>query len=244
VIQCDCIIFFVVIERGGVTSVAYKILVVDDEADIRQLLQDYFEIQGYEVFTAKDGREAMQKITKLPDIILLDINMPDVDGIEVCKRIRDYVACPIVFLTAKVEETDRINGLISGGDDYITKPFSIDELGVRISAHLRREMRGRNKKEVYFTENLAINYSERAIYYQKQLISLTKKEFDIMELLSMNRGQIFGRERIYEKLWGYDSEGDSNIVTEHVRRIRSKIGKYTEKSYIETVWGMGYKWVD
>jgi len=104
----------VAIERGGVTSVAYKILVVDDEADIRQLLQDYFEIQGYEVFTAKDGREAMQKITKLPDIILLDINMPDVDGIEVCKRIRDYVACPIVFLTAKVEETDRINGLISG----------------------------------------------------------------------------------------------------------------------------------
>lgn len=220
-----------------------KILVVDDEEGILCLLQDYFEIQGYEVITARGGVEAIEKVEKLPDIILLDINMPDMSGLEVCRRIREHVSCPIVFLTAKVEEQDRINGLMMGGDDYIMKPFSIDELGARVAAHLRREQRKREKTPVRIEGDLAVHYGERTVYCQGHGLNLTKTEYDIVELLSMNPGQIFGKETIYEKIRGYDAEGDSQIVAEHVRRIRGKIGEYTEENPIETVWGVGYRWI-
>jgi DNA-binding response OmpR family regulator len=216
---------------------------VDDEPDIIQLLKDYFEMQGYFVMTARDGKEALEKVCFNPDILLLDINMPEMDGLEVCRRIRMHVSCPIVFLTAKVTEQDKVNGLMIGGDDYIIKPFSIDELGARVKAHLRRENRGLRKEKVKFTGDLVINYSERCIYYEDASINLTKTEFDILEYLSMNKGQVFSKERIYEKLWDYDSEGDSNIITEHIRRIRLKISKYAKEEYIETVWGVGYKWI-
>lgn len=166
----------------------YKILVIDDEKDVVSLLKDFFEIQGYTVYTAFDGMEALQKVEVNPDIILLDINMPQMDGIEVCKRIRDYVSCPILFLTAKVEEEDRINGLMVGGDDYILKPFSIDELEARVIAHLRREERKTNKEKVRFSKELVISYSERSVSYQGTIIALTKTEFDIVEILSLNKG--------------------------------------------------------
>jgi DNA-binding response OmpR family regulator len=169
--------------------------------------------------------------------------MPDMDGLEVCKRIRLHVGCPIVFLTAKVTEQDKVNGLMIGGDDYIVKPFSIEELGARVKAHLRRENRIAKKEKVRFTGKLAINYSARSVYHGEETVSLTKTEFDILEYLSMNKGQVFSKERIYEKLWGYDSDGDSNIVTEHIRRIRTKLAKYSEETFIETVWGVGYKWI-
>lgn len=221
----------------------YSILLVDDEPDILQLLKDYFEIQGYFVMLAHNGREAIEKASNAPDIILLDINMPEMDGLEVCKRLRMHVSCPILFLTAKVTEQDRVNGLMIGGDDYILKPFSIDELGARVTAHLRRESRITKKETVKFIDELTLNFNERCFYYKEEAIALTKTEFDILEYLCMNRGQVFSKERIYEKLWGYDSEGDSNIITEHIRRIRMKIAKYTERVLIETVWGVGYKWI-
>ncbi|WP_455716775.1 response regulator transcription factor [Anaerosporobacter sp.] len=221
----------------------YKILVIDDEKDVVSLLKDFFEIQGFTVYTAYDGREALHKVEVEPDIILLDINMPQMDGIEVCKRIRDYVSCPILFLTAKVEEEDRINGLMVGGDDYILKPFSIDELEARVMAHLRREERKVGKEKVRFAKELVISYSERSVSYQGTMIALTKTEFDIVEILSMNKGQTFTKERIYEKLWGFDKDGDSNIITEHIRRIRSKLSKYCKDSVIDTVWGVGYRWI-
>lgn len=221
----------------------YSILLVDDEPDILQLLKDYFEIQGYFVMLAHNGREAIEKASNAPDIILLDINMPEMDGLEVCKRLRMHVSCPILFLTAKVTEQDRVNGLMIGGDDYIIKPFSIDELGARVTAHLRRESRIAKKEAVKFIEELTLNFNERCFYCKEEAIALTKTEFDILEYLCMNRGQVFSKERIYEKLWGYDSEGDSNIITEHIRRIRMKIAKYTERVLIETVWGVGYKWI-
>lgn len=220
-----------------------KIMIVDDESDIRQLLKDYFELQGYLVILASSGPEAIEKVSMEPDIILLDINMPEMDGLEVCRRIRMHVSCPILFLTAKVTEQDKINGLMIGGDDYIIKPFSIDELGARVTAHLRREARSTAKGKMRFIDELMINYSERSVYYKDEEIALTKTEFDILELLSMNKGQVFDKERIYEKLWGYDSEGDSAIITEHIRRIRLKLSKYIEKPLIETVWGVGYKWI-
>lgn len=220
-----------------------KILVADDEPDIVNLLRDYFEINGYEVLMALNGSEALKQAAKDPDLILLDISMPDVDGLEVCTRIRDFVSCPILFLTAKVEETDKINGFRVGGDDYIVKPFSIDELGARVLAHLRREERHQTKTRIKFMDNLVIDYTTRTVYYNKTPLSFVKKEFDIIELLSMNNGQVFDKEHIYERVWGWDSEGDSSVVTEHIRRIRGKLSESGCKIYIETVWGVGYKWV-
>ncbi len=220
-----------------------KILVVDDEVDILNMLKDYFEMNSYEVITAAGGIEAVKKAEKQPDIILLDINMPDIDGIDVCRQIRNFISCPILFLTARIEDNDKIKGFGIGGDDYITKPFSIDELGARVSAHLRREKRQRESPKIKFDDELAIDYSERSVYYKGENLSFAKKEFDIIELLSQHAGQVFDKERIYENAWGYDSEGDSSVIAEHIRRIRAKFATYGMKPYIETVWGVGYKWI-
>ena len=220
-----------------------KMLVVDDEKDIRKLLTDYFQLQGYQVYTAKNGEEALEKITVGPDIILLDINMPQMDGMEVCKKIRDYVSCPIIFLTARIQEQDRINGLMIGGDDYIMKPFTVRELGARVAAHLRREQRIQAREDIKFQQDLFINYSSRQVLFQGKPVNFTRTEFDLIEFLSLHKGQVFSRERIYELVWGYDGQGDSDIIMEHIRRIRMKLRKYTETVYIETVWGVGYKWI-
>ena len=226
-----------------VLYVRYRILISDDEVDIVEMLTGFFRSKGYEVFSAYNGVETLKLAELQPDIILLDLNMPKLAGIEVCKQIRDYVSCPILFLTARIEENDKVQGFSVGGDDYIVKPFSLVELEARVQAHLRREERHQTNTKVKFSGELLIDYSERNVYIQNQPIGLVKKEFDIVELLSQNAGQVFDKERIYERVWGYDSEGDSSVVAEHIRRIRTKIAAYTNKSYIETVWGCGYKWI-
>ncbi|MDE6974087.1 MAG: response regulator transcription factor [Lachnospiraceae bacterium] len=220
-----------------------KILIVDDEIDIVLMLSSFFENKGYLVLSAANGEEALKQIERQPDIILLDINMPRLDGLKVCERIRNYLSCPILFLTARIEDTDKVKGFAAGGDDYIVKPFSLMELEARVAAHLRREMRHSFKAQVKFSYNLMIDYLERCLFFADQRVGLAKKEFDIVELLSQNPGQVFDKERIYERIWGYDSEGDSSVVTEHIRRIRTKIAAYTDRVYIETVWGCGYKWI-
>ncbi|MCV4231387.1 response regulator transcription factor [Virgibacillus sp. LDC1] len=220
----------------------HKILIVDDEADLRKLLTDYFEINGYFVMTAKDSREALRKVELGPDLVLLDINMPEENGLEICEKIRGFVSCPILFLTARIEDADKIAGFRAGGDDYILKPFSIRELGARVEAHLRREQRILTKASVRFNHDLVINYTARELYFQDKRIPLAKKEFDIIELLSMNSGMVFEKERMYEKIWGLDEEGDSSVIAEHIRRIRSKFKEYGCDDRIETVWGVGYKW--
>lgn len=220
-----------------------KILIVDDEVDIVNMLKDYFEINGYDVITATGGAEAMKKSEMQPDIILLDINMPDIDGMQVCNQIRNFISCPILFLTARIEDSDKIKGFAMGGDDYIVKPFSIDELGARVAAHLRREQRQWESSKIKFDNDLTIDYSERSVYFKGNPLSLAKKEFDILELLSQHPAQVFDKERIYENVWGYDSEGDSSVIAEHIRRIRTKFAAHGMKPYIETVWGVGYKWV-
>lgn len=221
----------------------YKILVADDEKDVVSLLKDYFEINDYLVITAYSGAEAIEKAARNPDIILLDVNMPDGDGLTVCQKIRDYVSCPIVFLTARIEDSDKISGFASGGDDYIIKPFSIDELGARVAAHIRRDHRIRASANVQFFGELTIDYTAKTVSAEGNVIELAKKEFQIIELLSLNCGQVYDKERIYEKIWGYDAEGDSSVISEHIRRIRAKLSKFEEEYHIETVWGMGYKWV-
>ncbi|MDE7186037.1 MAG: response regulator transcription factor [Lachnospiraceae bacterium] len=222
---------------------AYKILVIDDDTELLQMLRSYFEIKKYEIITAENGAEGLRKMNSQPDIILLDINMPKIDGIEVCRRIRDKTSCPILFLTARVEEQDIVNGLSSGGDDYILKPFRLKELDARITAHLKREQRRKNRSECRFQGELSIDYSAKTVQIHENFLELTKLEYEIIEFLSMNPGMVFEKERIYEKVCGFDAEGDSRVVTELIRRIRKKMQQYTETEYIETVWGMGYRWI-
>lgn len=220
----------------------YRLLMVDDDAELIKMLRGYFELKGYEVDTAGDGDEALLRLRREPDLILLDINMPRMDGLKLCRQIRNQVSCPILFLTAKAEEQDRVNGLISGGDDYILKPFSLKELEARIQAHLKREERHSRSAEYRFSNGMLIDYSARTVRMGEEELDLTRAEFDIIEFLSMNPGQVFSRERIYEKVFGYDAEGDSRSVTELVRRIRKKLTEYTQEEFIETVWGAGYRW--
>jgi DNA-binding response OmpR family regulator len=220
----------------------HKILIADDEPGLLSLLKDYFEINDYLVLTARDGEEAMRQAEHEPDLILLDINMPKMDGLEVCKRIREHLACPIIFLTARIEDMDKIAGFVSGGDDYVTKPFSIEELGARVMAHLRRENRRSANTKVRFEDDLVIDYAAYKVSVGDEEISLTRKEFEIIEMLSKYRGQVFDKERIYERLWGYDAQGDSAVVAEHIKRIRAKLKAAGAGEYIETVWGVGYKW--
>jgi DNA-binding response OmpR family regulator len=220
-----------------------KILLVDDEPDIVTMLSRFFKSRGYQVLTAINGVDSLKQIEHNPDIILLDINMPGLDGLEVCERIRNHVSCPILFLTAKIEDADKVKGFGVGGDDYIVKPFSLVELEARVQAHLRRETRHNLKTQLKFSGELTINFSTRCLFCKGEQVMLAKKEFDIVELLSQNPGQIFDKERIYERVWGYDSEGDSSVVAEHIHRIRTKIALYTQNTYIETVWGCGYKWI-
>ncbi|TGY95883.1 response regulator transcription factor [Petralouisia muris] len=218
-----------------------KILAADDEQDIRNLLKESLEMEGYLVYTAKNGMEAMEGLKHQPDLIILDVNMPDLDGYTVCEKIRDYVDCPILFLTARTEEQDRVNGFKAGGDDYIVKPFGMDELLARVEAHLRREARRQQSGSVYIKGDLTVDFSGRQVLLKGEDAGLTKTEFSIVELLISHSGQVFEKEQIYERVRGFDGEADPSIIAEHVRRIRQKIDGETK--HIETVWGVGYKWI-
>lgn len=220
----------------------YKILIADDEEMITEMLSDYLGDEGYEVYTANSAADALALLPKKPDLIILDINMPGMDGLELCRMIREHVCCPILFVTARISEQDKINGLQYGGDDYITKPFSLKELSARIGAHLRRDARVRGTASVLTSGALIVNLSQRRVFYGDTEIEFSKKEFDLIEFLLTNAGQVFDRERIYERIWGYDAEGSADVIKEHIRKIRAKLYKAAGKEYIETVWGVGYKW--
>lgn len=220
-----------------------KIMLVDDEKGIVAVMKNYFEMSGYQVITAYSGQEALKKMSYLPDIILLDINMPDMDGLTICENIREYITCPILFLTARIETIDKIKGFSAGADDYIVKPFDLDELGARVAAHLRRENRKQEQSTLRFFGDMVIDYAKREIIISGTNVSLSKKEFEIVELLSTNAGQVFDRERIYDTVWGLESDGNSDTIMEHIRKIRAKFSVLSLHTYIETVWGVGYKWV-
>lgn len=219
----------------------YKILIIDDEEMILSMMEKCLG-EEFSVYAAENAKKALELLNVIPDIILLDINMPEMDGLELCQLIRGHISCPIIFLTARVTERDVIKGLSVGGDDYITKPFRMDELLARISAHLRREERKGTAENLRFDEELMIDYNSRTVFYGKEQLDFSNKEFEIIRFLSQNAGMVFERETIYEKLWGYNGEGDSIVVKEHIRKIRNKLSVYTDKNYIETVWGVGYKW--
>ncbi|SME26647.1 Transcriptional regulatory protein SrrA [Bacillus mobilis] len=217
----------------------YRVLVVDDESDMRQLVGMYLDNFGYEWGEAENGKEALKKLeTNHYDFVVLDIMMPEMDGLSVCKEIRKTSDVPIIFLTAKGEEWNRVNGLRMGADDYIVKPFSPGELIARMEAVLRRYTKQEQQEEIQFGPIL-INEKSRKIEAGGEPISLTVKEFDLLYFLCQHTGQVFSREQLLEKVWGYDYAGSTRTVDTHVKTMRLKLGE--SGNYIQTVWGVGYK---
>lgn len=222
-----------------------KILVVDDEKLIVKGIRFSLEQDGMEVECAYDGEEALKLATENQyDMILLDIMLPKMDGFEVCQQIRGFSDVPIVMLTAKGDDMDKILGLDYGADDYITKPFNILEVKARIKAIMRRTSGKREKEEavkVIESGDLKLDGESRRLFILGKEINLTAKEFDLLELLVMNPGKVYSRENLLNIVWGYEYPGDVRTVDVHVRRLREKIEKNpSEPKYVHTKWGVGY----
>ena len=218
------------------------ILAIDDDPGILALIEHALRREGHTITCMPHVPADLAAHLAEYDLILLDVMMPQTDGYELCSAIRDDTDCPILFLTAKTMEEDVDYGFSVGADDYIKKPFSIVELRARVAAHLRREQRRQNNSAVRFFGELILDYSARTVTINNQNIPLSKREFEIVELLSLNAGQVFDRERIYERVWGLDGDGNSDTIMEHIRKIRAKFAAHTLHNYIETVWGCGYRW--
>jgi len=222
-----------------------KILIADDDMDIILLLRKALESEGFLTTYAMNGNEAIIKAND-PELslILLDIVMPDLNGLNVCKRIRDEISIPIIFLSAKDREIDKIIGLELGADDYITKPFSVDEVVARVKSHLRREMRKKkefDKNSLLQIGSLTINKDTYEVMVDDLHIMLSTKEFQILLYMVENKNRVLSREQIYEAIWGFNEIGDLNTVTVHLKNIRLKMDP--ERRFIKTVWGAGYKFV-
>ncbi len=216
-----------------------NILAVDDDKAVLTLIKNILEMDHHIVTTVSDPEKIFDLQLGNFDLILLDVMMPNVDGFTLCRRIRDEVDCPILFLTAKTMENDIMVGLSEGADDYILKPFGAGELKARIDAHLRREKR--QKREVLCMGDIHFNLSGKEISVRGEPIPFTKAEYEICELLARNRGEIFSKEEIYESVFGFDGESDSYTIVVHIKNIRAKFSKFNV-SPIETIWGIGYKW--
>jgi DNA-binding response OmpR family regulator len=223
-----------------------KVLIADDDADIVELIAESLEEEGIDCVKAYTGDAVIERVQQSDDIglILLDIMMPNMSGLDVCREIRNTVDMPIVFLTAKVREIDRIVGLEVGADDYLVKPFSAAELVARVKAHLRRESRKAKRND----EEEAFSFGKYKLFFKTyelkhggELIPLSTKEFQILSYLIKNENIVLTREQIYEAIWGYNDFSDMNTVTVHIRNLRSKIED--DGKFIKTVWGVGYKFV-
>ena len=223
---------------------AYRILLVDDEHQLRRMVGEILEQEGYAVLLAADCAQGETLFCReQPDAVLLDVMLPDGDGFSLFQKLRAVRDVPVLFLSARDEDEARLRGLGLGADDYVVKPFSLEELAARVDAHLRRERRRGTASELRFDGQLVINYTDRRVTWAGHELGLVRREFDIVEFLSQNPGMVFDRERIYECVWGIDGEGDSAVISEHVRRIRAKFAAAgCERQYIETVWGVGYRW--
>ena len=222
-----------------------KILIVDAEKPVADIIQYNLEREGFEVIICNDGEEAVIKAYKeQPSLILLDIVLPKMDGFEVCKKIREFSNCPIIMLTAKDEESDKVKGLEQGADDYVTKPFGHKELQARINAHLRRHqfMGGQcNEKNTQSHHGLEITPETYEVKRDGETIELTQREFDLLMFLIRNSGRVYSREKLLELVWGFDYFGDVRTVDVTIHRLREKIEKNPRKAeYILTKRGFGY----
>ncbi len=223
-----------------------RVLIVDDEPRILEVVQKYLAREGFQVTTAHDGEAALTAFSaNNPDLVVLDLMLPKVDGLEVFRRMRSKSAVPVIMLTAKGEETDRVVGLELGADDYVAKPFSPRELVARVKAVLRRAMVGSavGAGERPITHgDLYIDPRARAVEVSAKAVELTSKEFDLLWFLASHPGQVFTRTQLLDQVWGYEFYGDASTVTVHIRRLREKIEPNSaDPRYITTVWGVGYK---
>jgi two-component system response regulator ResD len=220
------------------------ILVCDDDPKIVEIIQAYLVKEGYRVVTAYNGVECLEKASQAANsinLIILDVMMPKMDGFQTCKAIRDADDVPIIFLTARVEEADKVFGLELGGDDYVVKPFSPRELVARVKANLRRYQSEDAQATVYRFEELTINPEERRVQIGGAEVTLTTKEFDLLLCIARHPGRVYTRELLYELVWGDNSFGDVRTVDVHVTRLRNKLEQKGAFRYIHTVWGVGYR---
>lgn len=219
------------------------ILIVDDEEHMRHLIRFYLTEASFDVIEAYDGRHALQVLNKTEvDLILLDIMMPHKDGWTLCKEIRSFSKVPIIILTAKEETTDKVRGLKLGADDYLAKPFEEIELLARIEAVFRRTKPEQMTDEIKYND-LLINKAFRKVFYKNQEIYCTPKEYDLLDVLLTNNGQVLTREQLLEKVWGYDFDRDTRTVDSHMKNLREKLRKngINSDNLIHTIWGIGYR---
>jgi DNA-binding response OmpR family regulator len=234
-------------QRGGETVGGGRILIVDDEAIVSEVVERYLKREGYSTRVAADGEVALRLAhEEMPDLVILDLMLPKIDGLEVCRRLRAEGNVPIIMLTAKGEETDRVVGLTLGADDYLVKPFSPRELVARVQAVLRRVQSppaaSPEGEGTMRFPGLTINLRTRLVEVRGRAIELTPKEFDLLTFLARSPGQVFSRDQLLDKVWDYRHVGDASTVTVHMRRLREKVEENPIRpSYLKTVWGVGYK---
>lgn len=223
-----------------------SILIIEDDQSIAEIEKDFLEIDGFQVEIANEGEIGLElALSNQYDLILLDLMLPNIDGFQICKRIRQEKDIPILMVTAKYEDHDKVRGFGLGANDYIVKPFSPTELVARVKAHLAmydRLIQKEKPKGEIAIRGLHINLLSRQVYLHGQEIEMTNKEFDLLAFLASHPNQVFSKEQLFEGIWGLDSMGDTATVTVHIKRIRKKIEKDpTNFQYIQTVWGSGYR---
>lgn len=220
-----------------------NLLVVDDEKEIADLLELYLKNDGYQVFKFYRGKPALECVeSEKVDLAILDIMLPDIDGLEICRKIRESHTFPIIMLTAKGEELDKVTGLAMGADDYITKPFSVRELIARVKALLRRAAPQNEEEGILHVGGLTIDVGNYEAFRNGEKLSLTLKEFELLKLLVLSRGKVLTRDFLLDRIWGYEFYGETRTVDVHIRHIRQKLGD--DAHYIETIRGVGYKFND
>lgn len=221
-----------------------NILIADDNRQITSVLEEYVKKEGYTPYLAFDGEEALRLFTRVkPDVVLLDVMMPKMDGFAVCREIRKTSNTPVIMITARGEDFERIMGLDIGADDYIIKPFSPGEVMARVRAVLRRIVREEGqKKQLFSYDNLSINLDEYLVTIGNEPVMLTKKETEILWTVATNRNKVFSRDNLLNTLWGYDYFGDTRTVDSHIKRLRAKLDEHAHPGWdIKTIWGVGYK---
>ena len=222
-----------------------RILIIEDEESIASLEKDYLELSGFEVDIETDGNKGLDKaLNRDYDLFILDLMLPGMDGFDICREIRERLDTPILMVSAKKDDIDKIRGLGLGADDYITKPFSPSELVARVKAHLNRYERlvGQSRSEILEIRGLKIDRTSRQVWVNGEEKVFTAKEFDLLSFLASNPNHVYTREELFREIWGMESIGDIATVTVHIKKIREKIELNSAKpQYIETIWGVGYR---
>lgn len=224
----------------------HKVLIIEDDLSIAELERDYLELNGFSVVVATNGKEGLDKaLSENYDLVVLDLMLPEIDGFEICKRIRSNKDVPILMVTAKKEEIDKMRGFGLGADDYMVKPFSPSELVTRVKAHIARYNRLVNREKVendIQIRGLHIDQNSRRVLINGKEKIFTTKEFDLLTFLAAYPNRVFSKDHLFERIWGFDARGDISTVTVHIRKIREKVEtNASNPDYIETIWGAGYR---